>query len=123
MSRRRNQLGRLGEEVAAQYLLQRGYSLVQRRWRRPTGEIDLIMRQGDTLVFIEVRSRAAPLDQAAESVGPQKRCRLLALAQEYLSTLEAPHSARIDVICVSWRADGSYRIEHIEGAIEVSFSP
>ncbi len=123
MGRGRTRLGRLGEEVAAAYLQQKGYLLLERRWRSRSGEIDLVMQDGDTRVFVEVRTRRAPVEQAAESVDDRKRRRLAALAQEYLSSSECPGNARIDVVCISWAADGLQTVEHIEGAVEVEFKP
>lgn len=122
MSRRRTQLGRLGEDVAAAYLQRKGYVLLELRWRSRSGEIDLVMQDGDTWVFVEVRTRRAPVEQAAESVDSIKRRRLAALAQEYLSARECSGNARIDVVCVSWSADGLHTVEHIEGAVEVEFT-
>ncbi len=119
MSSTRKLLGNRGEEIAAEYLQERGYTLVDRRWRCRYGEIDLIARKGDTLVFVEVRSRRGSVDDAAQSVGPLKQNRLQLLATEYLAGMEAPQNARIDVVCVAWKTGAPPEVEHIEGAVEV----
>ena len=70
----RRKLGDFGEQAAAAHLLRQGYALVARKWRCPAGEIDLLMRDGATLVFVEVRTRRGELvGLAEESVGRTKR--------------------------------------------------
>ncbi len=99
-----------------------GYTVVERNARRREGEIDIVARApGDTIVFIEVRSRRMPagLAAAAESVGERKQQRLVALASAYLADADIDAPARIDVITVM--VDGQNRVvalAHIENAVE-----
>lgn len=96
-----------GEARALQYLQQQGLKLVTRNYRigggphRPAGEIDLIMRDGDTLVFVEVRSRrSAAHGGAAASIGQGKRRRIIRAAQHYLLRLDRLPPCRFDVVAL-----------------------
>lgn len=77
--------GRRAEASAADFLLGQGFALVERNYRCRMGEIDLVMRDGDTLVFVEVRSRrSSSHGSAAASIGTGKRRRILLAARHYL---------------------------------------
>jgi len=85
MSRSRIVLGRLGEDLACRELERRGYAIVARRYRRRSGELDIIARDGDTIVFVEVKSRRGhAFGHAAEAVDFRKRRRLAQLAKGYV---------------------------------------
>jgi putative endonuclease len=122
MSDLRKKLGDFGEQVALAHLTRQGYRLVARQWRCPAGEIDLLMRDGATLVFVEVRTRRGDsAGVAAESVGPTKRARLSALAYTYLEQAGAQPDApwRIDVVAVSVERSGRVgQVRHIRDAVE-----
>lgn len=93
--------GAAGEDEALQYLLQRGLVLVQRNFRRKGGEVDLIMRERDTLVFIEVRKRSdRRFGGAAASVTPHKQARLILAAQLFLQRFREPPACRFDVVAI-----------------------
>lgn len=115
---KRKQTGRQGEEIAAGYLTGKGYKMVERNWRCPTGELDLIMELGDTLVFIEVRTRRGQRFGPAEaSLTPAKQARLIELAQTYLQEKAALSPAwRIDVVAVRL-GQGAAQVKHIENAV------
>jgi putative endonuclease len=117
----RKKLGDFGEQAAAAHLIRQGYTLLERQWRGPGGELDLVMREGATLVFVEVRTRRGPVGAAEESVGRSKRARLAALAHAYLETAAVPaHVAwRIDVVAIDVDRSGRIaRIAHIRDAVE-----
>ncbi len=118
MTNRRQQTGRRGEELAAAHLRHKGYTLLERNWRCPTGEVDIIAQDQETLVFVEVRTRRGRRFGPAEaSITPAKQTRLIDLAHSYLKTIDTPEPAwRIDVIAVQLAA-GSPRINHIENAV------
>lgn len=106
--------GEAAEDAALDYLQQRGLKLVQRNFRCKGGEIDLILLQQDTLVFVEVRKRAdARYGGAAASVTARKQARLLLAAQFYLQRYRTPPACRFDVIAF----DGS-QVNWIRNAIE-----
>jgi putative endonuclease len=95
-------LGQTAETRAEAFLKTRGLTLVARNWRCRFGEIDLVMRDGATLVFIEVRLRSrADFGGAAASVTPAKQKKLLAAARQYLTTLKTLPPCRFDVVALS----------------------
>lgn len=122
---RRQQLGAQGEAHAAAYLEQQGYALVARNWRTRCGELDIVARDGEWLVFIEVRSRLLLANDAVpllgcpeESVTPRKQRQLSAMADAYLYEQPWDGPWRIDVIAVELRADGSVaRLAHLCDAV------
>jgi putative endonuclease len=105
--------GKHGEAVAIAALQQAGYTIVDRNWRCIIGEIDVVARHGNDLVFIEVRSRADGSDTALESIGVRKQQKLMKLAQAYLNEHQLDDTAfRIDVVAV-----GAGKAEIIESAV------
>ncbi len=124
----RRALGRQGETAAAAYLEAQGLTIEARGWR-PTGtamapyvrgELDLIARDGDTLVFVEVRTRRAGIGPAAESVTPAKRRQVMTLALAYLAVhdLSADAAWRIDVIALHFDRDSTPTIRWLRNAVE-----
>jgi putative endonuclease len=116
----RRALGDLGERLAEQHLLAKGYTIRERNFRIREGEIDLIAENAGTLVFIEVRARrGARMGAAIESLTPVKQRRLVALAEAYgQSRDDLPDDQRIDVIALDLAPDGKLlSIEHVEGAV------
>jgi putative endonuclease len=99
VSAARADLGARAEALATDYLARQGLVLVARNFRTRRGEIDVIMRDRDTIVFVEVRLRSdAAYGGAAASITPAKRARLLAAANAYLATLEREPPCRFDAI-------------------------
>ena len=95
-------LGQSAESRAEAFLRTHGLKLVARNWRSRFGEIDLIMQDDSTLVFIEVRLRSrSDFGGAAASVTPAKQKKLLATARQYLATLKTLPPCRFDVIALS----------------------
>lgn len=97
----KQRLGRRGEDEALAHLVLHGLILVERNYRCKGGEIDLIMRERDTLVFVEVRQRAdARHGGAAASITPAKQRRMVLAAQLYLLRLKALPPCRFDVVAI-----------------------
>ncbi|WP_028452097.1 YraN family protein [Chitinilyticum aquatile] len=95
-----NDKGAAAEQAAAEFLRRAGLSIVERNWQCRRGEIDLIAREGETLVFVEVRARASRrFGGAAASIGQAKRAKLLTAAQTYLSSLRVTPPCRFDAVC------------------------
>jgi putative endonuclease len=85
MSRSRVALGRIGEDLACRELQRRGYAILARRYRRRTGELDIIARDGPTVVFVEVKARTGrKFGDAVDGVTGLKRRRMTRVALEYL---------------------------------------
>ena len=106
--------GASAEALAADYLTRRGLTIVERNFRTRFGEIDLIARDGRTLVFVEVRlRRSARFGGAVESITARKRARLVAAANGYLLRLGRLPPCRFDAIlmrsldagAIDWRRD------------------
>jgi putative endonuclease len=95
----RNAAGARAEELAAGYLVARGLTIVTSNFRRHRGEIDIVARDGETLVFVEVRLRRhASFGGAAESITAAKRARLVAAAGLYLARLARTPPCRFDAV-------------------------
>jgi len=120
MPRSRSGLGDLGERLAEQHLLAKGYRIRERNFRVREGEIDIIAEQGDLLAFVEVRCRRGDaMGAARESLTLAKQRRLVGLAEAYGRTEDGlPDRRRIDVIAVDFTPSGRLlSLEHIEGAV------
>ena len=112
---RKQEQGRQWEDTALAYLERHGLVLVEANFRCKLGEIDLILRDGATLVFAEVRQRAAGSRvSAAASIGPAKIRRIIRSAQFYLQRFNRMPPCRIDVVAI----DGNH-VEWLRNAIEV----
>ncbi len=97
--------GSLAESRAAAYLVGQGLYLVERNFRAKTGEIDLIMRDGACLVFVEVRQRRhGGFGGALESIDARKQRKLLATAQWYLMRCAHSPPCRFDVVVIEGQA-------------------
>lgn len=93
--------GQAGEDAALEHLTEHGLRLVQCNFRCKVGEIDLVMQDGATLVFVEVRKRAdASHGGAAASITYAKQRRLIRAAQFYLQRYKMPPACRFDVIAI-----------------------
>ena len=107
--------GRHAENLAALFLQQQGLKLVARNYRCRFGEIDLIAREGNTLVFVEVRMRASnQFGGAAASITAAKRRKLLRTARHYLAGATRPPPCRFDALLLSG-ADNS--VEWLKNAV------
>lgn len=106
--------GQAGEDLALDYLQRQGLQLVERNFRCKGGEIDLILRAADSLVFVEVRKRAnASHGGAAASITAAKQRRLQIAAHVYLQRYREPPACRFDVIAIEGEA-----LEWLRNAIE-----
>ena len=107
-------IGADSEERAAAYLAERGLAIVSRNYRSRLGEIDLIAREGEVLVFVEVRMRAeGHFGGALESITPCKQRRIAAAAGLYLRQFARPPRCRFDVVAIE---EGDIR--WLKGAFE-----
>ena len=96
MSYARQALGKHGEDLACRELERRGYAIIARRYRRRAGEIDIIARDGETIVFVEVKAREdLAFGGGADAITPFKRQRIVQIAEDYL----ARHHPRGDCPC------------------------
>lgn len=116
---RRKDLGRLGEDAAAKHLANKGCTILERNYRIRSGEVDIIAKEAETLVFVEVKTRMSRrYGSPAESVNAGKRRRISAAALQYVSENGAGDMpARFDVIEVYAETEG-LRLRHITDAFE-----
>jgi putative endonuclease len=121
MSDQRVTLGKTGEDLACRELARRGYAIVARRYRRRGGELDIIARDGKTLVFVEVKARQGhDFGDAAEAVGAVKRRRMMRLALDYAAAHCLPDCpCRFDVVAIHWDRDRPI-IEVFQNAFDLS---
>jgi putative endonuclease len=98
----RQTLGKSGEDLAVAELERRGYAILERRYRTRHGEIDIVAREDDTLVFVEVKARATgECGTAAEAVTRAKQRRVVSMASEYLARSRCSEVAcRFDVVAI-----------------------
>ena len=102
MLKNQQHIGKTNENLACQYLEKQGLILVERNFSCRRGEIDIIMRDKDTIVFVEVRYRRHDkYGSAMESVNTQKQKRLSLTAKHYLLQTGTPLACRFDVIAIS----------------------
>ncbi len=117
---KRRDVGILGEKLAQGFLKKQGYRIWETNYRCPEGEIDIIAKERDCLVFIEVRTKSSTeFGTPEESITPTKRRRLAAVTARYRQThSNLPPSWRIDVVAVELNDKGKpSRIELIKNAV------
>lgn len=115
----KDRLGRRGEATAAQYLERAGLRIVDRNWRCPAGEIDLVAVDGSTLVIVEVKTRSTDdFGQPLESITASKLERLYVLASLWARAHNLRFSGlRVDAVGVLDDGTGAPRIEHVRAVI------
>jgi putative endonuclease len=118
MTTERRAIGAYGERVAAQHLREQGLVILDRNWRCPDGEVDLVLRDGDDLVFCEVKTRrGGRYGTPAEAISPRKVRKLRQLANRWLSEAGIrPREIRFDVVEVLPQRRGATRVAHIRAA-------
>ena len=116
----RQELGRIAEDHAGRYLRSKGYRIVERNYRTPRGEIDIIAEHRKTLVFVEVKSRTSTEDfDPRDSVTPGKQHHIMLAAAAYLRNRD--RVTRFDVVEVAITPEGRVeKIDVIEGAFQSS---
>ena len=109
--------GQKGEERAAQYLIEKGYEILERNWRTKTGEIDIIAKKAETLVFVEVKTLPqATVDMLSSVLNRQKLQRILKTSKRFLLNHRQYSNSyiRYDVIVLDMQ--GLPQVYHIENA-------
>jgi putative endonuclease len=111
----KDELGRKGEALAAEYLAHAGMQLVERNWRCQQGEIDIVLRDGDETVFVEVKTRSSlAFGHPLEAITTSKLARLRRLAVAWCEAHPGQfRSIRIDAVAIVAPAFGAVVIEHL----------
>jgi putative endonuclease len=119
MTQARVALGKTGEDLACGELEKRGYEIIARRYRQRSGEIDIVARDGETTVFVEVKARdSREFGDAAEAVTSHKQRRIVRLAAEYVTRHHlANRPCRFDVVAIHFEAGGP-QIEVFQNAFD-----
>lgn len=110
-------IGKWGEETAAEHLTQKGYEIVERNARTPYGEIDIVARQNDIVIFIEVKTRTSnSMGLPEDSITLRKRQHMIACAEHYAAEHEIDRW-QIDVISIEGKPGTAPMITYFENAI------
>ena len=117
-----SEIGRWGEEVAARYLVRQGYKVLTRNYRTPAGELDIVAQDGNSIVFVEVKTRrTSSFGPPQAAVTPKKAAHIIAAAQHYLlDTEQIEGDWRIDVVAVFGSPDFPPEITLIRSAVEAN---
>jgi len=121
MSKKHLTLGRRGEELARRFLKKKGYKILETNYRGRLGEIDLVAQDGDSLVFVEVKTRSSmAFGHPLESINPRKQHQLTKAAGEYLAGCgEEGRFCRFDAVSVLFSGDEEPQLELIKNAFEI----
>ena len=112
-----NELGKWGEDVAATYLERQGYTIIERDWKSGHRDLDIIALDGDTVVFVEVKTRSNCMFTDPEiAVDYQKIRHLQQAANHYIKYRHINHDIRFDIITVVGTMNDSPAIDHIKDA-------
>ncbi len=115
---RRREFGKYGEDVASRFLKQRGYCILERNYRRRTGEVDIVCEKDGIVVFVEVKRRSSDFfGHPSQAVDLRKRKHIAKSARKWLfeRNLLGDCEVRFDVVSII-RRDGNDEISHIEDA-------
>ena len=115
--RAKDAVGQYGEGLAARYLVDAGFTILERNWRCPLGEVDIVARDGDSLVICEVKTRTGTSHGTGlEAITGQKATRLRRLAAYWLEVHSVqPEAVRIEVVSVLVPPRGAPQIERVVG--------
>lgn len=116
MSRGKNttEIGKRGEQIAADYLVGQGYAIIGRNVVIARREVDILAMQGNKIVVVEVKTRKDDHTDDDFAIDRDKIWRLSRAADIYINSNNLPHEARIDAITILVHADGSHTLNHLE---------
>jgi len=122
LTKERLELGKFGEKLALRKIKRLGYKKIVRNFRCPLGEVDIIARDGDTLVFMEIKTRKGrSIGYAKEAVNARKKRQISKVALAYMKSRDCSDvRARFDVVAISL-GRGKPEIEVIKNAFELAY--
>lgn len=110
-------IGIFGENTACNYLKKHKYKILSRNYRKPYGEIDIVARKGETVVFVEVKTRKnAEYGLPCEAVTLQKRRKIIQTAYAYIAEEQLDDNYRFDIIEVYHEGEKVLSVRHIQNA-------
>lgn len=111
-----NELGKKGEQLAVDFLLKKGYAIIERNYRFDKAEVDIIAKQKDTLAIVEVKTRSTiDFGNPQDFVKPKQIQRLVKAVDEYVNVNDLDVEVRFDIIAIVKEGKG-FKIEHLENA-------
>lgn len=112
-----NDLGKGGEQIAKQYLEDKGYEILDENWTFGKAEIDLIGYKNGLMVFVEVKSRSSvAFGQPEDFVDKAKQKQMELASLEYIELMNHQHEIRFDIIAITFFKNKNYTLKHIEDA-------
>lgn len=112
-----NDLGKQGEAIAARYLIEKGYELLEENWIHGKAEVDLIVYLNRQLVFVEVKTRSSTaFGHPEDFVDDAKQQQLAIAAEEYVELMDHEGEIRFDIVSILFDIQHNYTITHIEDA-------
>ncbi len=123
MSKARINLGKQGEDIATTYLQTHGLIILERNYRQKSGEIDIIARDGEWLVFVEVKTRTSlRFGQPYEAVTQRKQSQISLVALDYITRKNCNNTPiRFDVVSIILPVSGTPEITHLPSCFEATF--
>jgi len=109
------QTGKWGEEIAAAHMIAQGYAILERNWRIGHLELDIVAQKGDTIAFVEVKTRKSLDTDPVTAVDKRKRARIVTAADAYLRRYRLPFEYRFDIVTITGTPQ-SHIVEHIPDA-------
>lgn len=116
-----NKKGQIYEDIAVNYLRNKGYKIIDKNFSVPKiGEIDIIAKKDDWIIFVEVKARKKTYYKPYESINKSKIKRIIKTSAIYLKKYNTKYNGiRYDVISIEENEKNNYNLEHIENAFEV----
>lgn len=112
---RHNDTGKWGEDLAADFLAEQGYAIVERNWHYRKIELDIVAMKGNTLVVAEVKTRTDRDEDPLEAIDDKKIMSMVRGAEAFLNRNELPHTVRFDVFAITG-TPADYTFEHVPDA-------
>ena len=110
-----NELGKWGEELAAEYLQEKGYEIIERDWKSGHHDLDIIAKEGGTLVIVEVKTRRNRLfGDPEEAIDYRKRKSLQSAINHYVKSHRVKATVRFDIISIVGTIGSTPEIDHIK---------
>ena len=117
-----NELGALGEQIAVDSLIEHGYQIIERNWSNGHKELDIVAKDGDTIVIVEVKTRRSTyLVEPETAVDVFKQRNLIWAANSFVNRFQYDNDIRFDIISIVIDRNNEKRIEHIEDAFYPSY--
>lgn len=111
------ELGKKGEEIAVQFLIDKGYKVLETNWRHRRAELDIIAKDGEVLVFIEVKTRSSQYwGQPELAVTPKKERLMVDASGVYMEQIDHQWEVRFDIISVIVINEGQSEVTHFKDA-------